>query len=187
MTQTTVEFVKSNNHNGKALYSFKGSDNVWYNTGTRQPPAKGSFVEFDAEPNAAGYLQAKNIVILPSPEANVVSPKNFAKSVTKGAAQVSKDEYWSNRESRDIENQKVISLQSCRNSAIALVAAFLQNQVVPAPKKADYEEFVRLMVDKYTKLFYEQNSAFFETAADPQNQEETVNNPTEQDASVVWE
>lgn len=168
MMKTVVQKVTERKVNGQTFYSFKGQDGEYYGTGKIRPPAEGSYVQFEASKNARGYWEASELVILPPQVVKVEKLSSAAVSAAKNAG-VSKDEYWTNREARDVEVQKRIELQSCRNSAIALVSVLLQHQAVPVPKpKAEQEEFVRNMVDKYTTYYQGRNENPPKTEAAPE-------------------
>lgn len=160
--KTVIQRVTSRNFGNKQFFSFLGQDKVWYSNGTHRPPEVGTYVQFEASQNAKGFMDVRDLVVL-SNEAQTVAAPEVAKTVTKYASRKpsgqasDQKEYWANREVRDIETQKRIELQSCRNSALELVKLMVQAESIKMPKAADREEFIRLLVDKYTRLFLEQN------------------------------
>ncbi len=157
--KTVVQFVSSKKFNGREFWSFKGQDGAWYSTGVKKPPEKGSYIEFEAAPNDKGYLQASDIVILPSNEQAVsTGPRQAAKAVAAASKTNNKDEYWEQKAERDVEVQKRIEIQSCRNSALQFISILLTAGAIPVPKaKADQEEFFVTLLDRYTKQFIEGN------------------------------
>lgn len=72
---------------------------------------------------------------------------------------LTKDDYWKNREERDVETQKRIQLQASRNSAIAACSAALQAGILPVPaKKADAFDAFLAVVDELTERYNNQTS-----------------------------
>lgn len=62
-----------------------------------------------------------------------------------------KDQYWKDKEKRDIDTQARIQLQACRNSALTLVQMGLANDCIPLPaKKADRLGALIAIVDEIT-------------------------------------
>lgn len=70
------------------------------------------------------------------------------------SAGAGKDQYWADKEKRDIETQKAIQLQSSRNSAIALLGVLLSSgaATLPAAKGKAYDAALAL-VDELTEKF----------------------------------
>jgi len=71
-----------------------------------------------------------------------------------GGAGAGKDQYWADKEKRDVETQKAIQLQSSRNSAIALLGVLLSNGAValPTTKGKAYDAALGLL-DELTEKF----------------------------------
>ncbi len=187
--KTVVQLVTKKPVNGRNLYSFKGQDGVWYNTKARVPPDVGTFIEFEANPDARGYLQAENIVILPATTQAVASgPRVAAAAVqaSKHQPATNKEQYWLNKEERDITTQKVIELQSCRNSALAFISQLLQVEATALPKaKAEREEFMVALLQRYTKMFLDENQGRPPEVPE-EAKEETVSVAPAVDESEVW-
>lgn len=138
------------------MHSFKANDGNWYSTGKNVPPPVGTYIDLTYTVDEKGYNKVKDITILTD------KPTQTAAQTTASpvAGQMSKDDYWRNREARDLVTQDVIALQSCRNSAIALATLLLSNTEfgVPLPKKIpEREAFVVALVDKYTEDFRNKN------------------------------
>jgi hypothetical protein len=184
--KTVVQSISDKKYNGKTFYSFKGQDGVWYGTGTRTPPETGAYVEFEALPNDKGFLQASNIVRLPNTAAAVSSGPRVAAAAVKGAQKASgnKDDYWANKEIRDVTVQKRIEIQSCRNSALTFISQLLQAEAIPVPtKKAEREEYLQALLKRYTTQFLEENNGETQPVSEPEKTD-TVADPAEDDA--VW-
>lgn len=161
--KTVVQRVSDRNIKGTTYFSFKGQDDIWYGTKQTKPPAAGTYVQFEASQNGRGYWEASNLVVIDQPKEEATSGANVALAAVGAAKKPARNSeaYWANREDRDVEVQRRIELQSCRNSALALVSTILQNEVVKKPKQADQEEFVLALVDRYTRLFFDNNTTFF--------------------------
>lgn len=65
-----------------------------------------------------------------------------------------KDDYWKQREERDVETQRRIQYQASRNSAIAAVAAALEKDILPLPAtKAKAFDAYLAMIDELTERY----------------------------------
>lgn len=72
---------------------------------------------------------------------------------------MSKDDYWSRKEERDLEVQKAIQYQASRNAAIAVLDVMLKAGAVKLPsKQADQYDAVLAVVDEITAHFNTQTS-----------------------------
>jgi hypothetical protein len=162
--KTVVQKHEARQFNGKTLHTFVASDGKRYGTGSKTPPPVGAYIQFDFTLNPKGYAQTSNWEVLPN-DVNAQSAGVAAKIVKQAVNAISKDDYWTNREARDVEYherqqvvQKTIELQSCRNTAVEFVKLLLEQQAVPVPKaKADQEEFISAMLDRYTNIFLSKN------------------------------
>lgn len=61
-----------------------------------------------------------------------------------------KDDYWSRKETRDVENDKKREYGATRNSAIAVVDLLLKYEAVKIPAKGDKVEFILALVEDVT-------------------------------------
>lgn len=147
--------------NGKTLWSFTlRGDQTFYRLGEKKPSFKeGDSVQFDAEQKGKG-VQAKNVVPWVGSQVTVGTSASTVARTVSGPA--TSNEYWSNRETRDIEVQKRIELQSCRNSAIELVRLLIGSGIeavkLPA-KQADKAQVVEELVAHYTEVFRNENKS----------------------------
>jgi len=175
------EFAKGNKVT--YYYSIKVND-VYYSVGTKKPPAEGTLVEFEAEQNARGYWDVTKAGLrvvsagVPTSSAGAGAVA-AARSAPAAGKPLSKDDYWRNKEERDIAKEaaleakdKIIQLQSCRNSAIEFVKLLLTQvphedkngniKLEPSLKlpanPAKREAVLFEAVKRYTQEFVEENN-----------------------------
>lgn len=121
------------------LYSFKlQGDNRWFRCGTRPlPAAAGDAIQFtyDVEKNNVDVESVR-----PVPRDSVAKAPAVATAANAArSAPGSKDAYWADKESRDIERERYnrevvqprIEFQSARRDAVALIPVLLANEAVP--------------------------------------------------------
>lgn len=151
------------------LYSFAlQGQQGWHSLGfDLHGVSEGQSVSFELRKNARGYdeVDPESIKIL---EGQVVSNGSAAavakapyspKKVWNTKSGGKKDEYWDNRELRDIETQKRIELQSCRNSALQFVDILVKTDALKFPaKQADRVGHLEDLLAHYTQMFLDQNS-----------------------------
>lgn len=154
-----VQKVNANPWKTKTLHSFtlRGTQG-FFNTGEKALSLiEGQSVEFQAEQGKrAGnfdvdFNSIKVIQAVAGPSQPATSASNVAQrpgGAVRSAAIMSKDDYWQRREERDVETQKRIELQSCRNSAVALAAVVYDN----APSSLPVEDFVQEWTLKFLAL-----------------------------------
>lgn len=161
----TVQFVNQNEVNGKTLHSFKlFGDKHFSGSGTMNPNVnKGDYISYEAEVLANGNLKV-DVASIEKGSKEAVVTKGAVHGATAqimGKVSLSKDEYWNNKEARDVEVQKTIQLQASRNAAIALSSAILQAGAVPGYEKArpaDKMDIITGLVDHLTERFQGQIS-----------------------------
>lgn len=159
-------------------YSVKVND-VYYSVGSKKPPEVGTLVEFEAGQNEKGYWDVLKpglrVVTANPPTSNV----GGAAVRTAKTSVISKDDYWKRKEERDIQKEaaweqkdKIIQLQSCRNSAIEFVKLLLTQvphedkngnvKLEPSLKLpaaiAKREAILFEAVKKYTEEFVNENN-----------------------------
>jgi len=61
-----------NTRRGPAISYRVKINNTWYGAGFKAPPEKGTTVQFEAQTNSAGYMDAKNIVPIGGASGSVV-------------------------------------------------------------------------------------------------------------------
>lgn len=185
--QITVNRITERPGQYGTMYSFQGNDGNWYSLGKKAPPPQGSLVDVEFEIDAKGYNKVKNVLVKqagsPQGLSNVASitrpaPSSGATSYARPAvAANAKDDYWNRKEERDIETQKRIELQSCRNSALALIDAMIKTESLPKlPAQAKREAFLIELLSRYTQQFIAENAGKPATTDAPQavDTDETV-------------
>lgn len=168
MERGAVQAIKEKQWNNKTFYSLK-VNGEWYSTGVKRPPSEGTYVEFEYETNARGYKDVKGSITtstsVSGSGATGSSPRGTGNAVA-GAKFVTKDDYWTNREARDLDVQKVIQLQAARNAAIETVKILVApvivdgkaEYIVKPPAQAKRKEWVEAMIDELTQKFVEANN-----------------------------
>lgn len=163
------------------MFSFQiNGSKDYFGTGKTPPPPAGTSVSFDVDVNPKGFNDAKNIQIMEDkPVQSGVSVVNSVHT-----PQVSRDEYWTRKEENDLERQRVIELQSCRNSAIELVRLLItpsgNGEVgLKLPAQAKREEFLVSLVNKYTMDFVAANH-------NENNNDEPIDPSVDESASGEW-
>lgn len=143
-----VEVVHANNG---GFYGVKiGND--WYSFGKKKPAFdKGAVVSFEFTTNDRGYKNAVESSLeiggggAPAPQTR-----------TAKATGTGREDYWANKEVRDIEVQKKIQFQASRNAAIAAFAALQGAGVVNLGKTANKQQDIALaLIDELTQRFQE--------------------------------
>lgn len=166
--------VKDNGNWKRYSFALKGQDG-WYSGGFDPLPfVEGETIEFQMAKNSKGYEEVDRSTIrklvgeeavAAQPVAQVAGSGGGFRKAGFGGRPFGKSpeekDYWAKREARDIQTQKRIEIQSCRNSAIALVEVLLASgvQAVKLPaKEAAREGVVVEMVKRYTDMFLKENS-----------------------------
>ena len=151
-----VSFVEQ--HPEWKTYSFQLSgDRTYYRAGKFFKYQVGDSIEFDTEVVGRNTKASKVRPYVAGP-VSAGTPAAVVANNARGAT--SQQEYWAAREARDVETQKRIELQSCRNSALELVKLLLAETVgaVKLPgKQADKALAVEELVAHYTKVFLDEN------------------------------
>lgn len=151
-----VAKIFSKDMDNKKLYSFALADHrgTYFNLGQNLPPQEGQQVSFEAKqgsrPNAF-TVDAKSLVV--GKDTPVESYKAPFRQRTDGAVRsaqaMNQDQYWRRREERDVETQKRIEMQACRNAAIATAAIVFK---VGTPL-----DVVGQFIDEVTNHYLEKN------------------------------
>lgn len=132
-------------------------DDEWYRTGrTPTQVQKGYKVRFAF--NDTKYGKEVDVDSLKFKEGEA-PPAN---SKGKGGVGLSKDQYWANKEAKDVDTQQRISFQAATNTAIALVTAAITNGYIAFPKSAKteakfdaYKEIIMKEAEDLFKIYQE--------------------------------
>lgn len=158
-----VEKITSNK---AGYFSIKVGEN-WYGVGKKTPPCnEGSYIKFESTSRTVGdrtYYDA-DMSTLEQVAAPVATPEK-----SEVAASLSKDDYWTRKEERDVVTQTKISFQGARNAAIQ-VATFAFDKGLVAAKKADMNlDLLLSLVDELTVRFAADTEAFAATGLISEN------------------
>ena len=152
--QGTVEQVFSRAAGRGTAYNIK-VNGQYYGCGF-QPPScsEGDNVSFEIEQNAKGYwnvsgpIQVTGKAAPPQPNQG---NQGQQKPQTGGN---SRDQYWQEKEQRDIANQKIIQYQASRNAAIEVVKSALENDALSlGQKKQGKLDVLLAVIDEVTDRF----------------------------------
>jgi len=161
MAQGVVAKIHPKEFPNGIAYSFTLSgDRTFYRLGNKAPSFKeGDSVRFETTQKGQNTY-ANNVV--PWKEEGVATSGSVSTVARSASGPKTSEEFWRNKEQRDVLVQSRIELQSCRNSAIELVRLLLQSGVeavkLPAAQ-AKKEQVVAEMVTKYTLDFLRENKA----------------------------
>lgn len=143
---------------GKLLHSFvlKGQDG-FFGTGYRKAVEEGKSYEFEVSIDAKGRKNVDLSTLRPweSGEAIQAAPAKTFRVGTGGGfkGDPAKDEYWKNKELRDVNNDRMRELGATRNTALTLVSLMLANGAVKLPpKEANREEVIYQLFEHYTDV-----------------------------------
>ena len=142
---------------GKLYHSFvlKGQDG-FFGTGYRKAVEEGKSYEFEVSIDAKGRKNVDLSTLRPweNGEAIQAAPARAFKTYSGGAkADAGKDEYWKNKELRDVNNDRMRELGATRNTALTLVSLMLANGAVKLPaKEANREEVIYQLFEHYTDV-----------------------------------
>ena len=151
MVTGIVSKVLTKAWNGKTFYSLALVNDKIYGFGMKNPKANpGDTVAFESTVNAKGYPEGDfNTLKVTKGEPAVVSGGSVGASRAMG-----KDDYWTRKEARDVENDKLRTIGAGRNTAIAWIDLLLKNEVIKLPAKAaDREKALNAILADYTLKF----------------------------------
>jgi hypothetical protein len=139
-------------------------DDVWYGAGFKRPAAQeGEYVEFEWYTNDKGYATIKGEITVINRPATAAqqAPARQAPGGVGGA--VTKDQYWENKEARDVNIQKGIQFQAARNAAINVADVLLKNDCLSLGQaKAKKTDILLAFIDELTVKYFENVSQFVE-------------------------
>lgn len=154
MTKGVVARIYSKEFGDSTAWSFTlRGDRTFYRLGNKKPAfSEGDSIQFEVEMKgqnayARGVSQwSSGNVEQGTPVATISAPRTA-------------DDFWRRKEQRDIETQKRIELQSCRNSAIEMVALIVKAEALKLPAKAqDKAPVIEELVQHYTQFFLDRNA-----------------------------
>lgn len=127
-------------------------DGVWYGLGFEEVPpvSEGDTIKFNAVAKGK-YMNAEK-------DSVEVVAKGEAKPATSSrSGGSSREDYWENKEKRDVQVQAEIRWQASRNSATeVLKVAFEQDALSLPTKKADKYDALLVYLDSLTERFFVQ-------------------------------
>ena len=195
MYQGQVQYTNPKNQWGR--YSFRlAGDQMYYNTETDPAPLKGKMIAFEGEQRGERSVQVDEDSIEikgDAPPVRNAPARKFAPK--KGAFRSSsnfadKEKYWQDREARDIETQKRIEIQSCRNSALTFLGLLVQTGALDLSKAkpAARAGLVEELLNTYQAKFLEENKGTATPAATPEEPTaEAEDNEGWEHATGDWE
>jgi hypothetical protein len=132
-------------------------DDVWYRTGREDSGVqKGYRVKFDFTEDKYGK-HAENIQFKAGEAPPAKSYGGGKKSSYDPQEAKRREKYWAEKELRDIENQKRISYQAATNTALAIVTAAMEKELVAVPKGknlgAKFEAFQAMVDEEAERIF----------------------------------
>lgn len=165
-----IKNVSSKNFNGQDLWSFTMVNVTgFFQCGSNEPTCKnGDSVEISATQLPNGNYRVNSISVAQSaptvqeyvPQTSYGSKPAYKKtSYVKPTGGQNREGYWDDKEVRDIETQKIIQLQSSRNSAIAATSLLITNGAIAGLDKAkvsDKMEIILALVDLVTDRYQQQ-------------------------------
>lgn len=153
LQQGTIQKTFTNLVRGRNLYSFtlRGQQGFFRTGETPCPMKEGTYVQFEVDDK-----NNVSMATLTASEKRAPEPMSTEQAVTKAASYVaSKDEYWTRKEERDVETQKVIQFQAARNSAIAAIVGAVSQGVIELPKtKGKSYDAYMAYIDDLTQRYF---------------------------------
>lgn len=154
----------ANNVKGKILHSFRvKNDQTFYNCGGTDPKvAKGDHIEFEfTDKNGRAEVSIPSIRKMDSSPKIHQGTSGAALLGVVGAAKLDRDEYWSNKEKRDVAKDAEfvvkdlrIQWQAARKDAIQITSILVENGL-KLPEKNAEAAIIGKIADLTEKLFNE--------------------------------
>lgn len=157
-----VSNVTSFDYNGKKLWSFQLSNvRTYFRLGDSAPKMeKGQFVSFTGSADAKGNVKVDIHSINSKPadaKTEIAGIKGFRTAVQTASTEMTSNGYWEMKTMRDIETQKRIEIQSCRNSALQFIQILSSNEALKLPTK-NRLEFLEALLEHYIVEFQGRNT-----------------------------
>lgn len=155
--QANIE-VKRIHQRGK-FWSVLDMDDQWYGFGMKKPPFdEGDVITFEYTKNGQ-YLNA-DITTVEIVSEGATKPAARAQSTSSGG-NLTRDEYWANKEKNDVFTQREIRWAGARNAAIETVKLLMENDglALSKVKPADKEQVIAQLIDTYTEQYFAETTA----------------------------
>jgi len=174
------------------LYSFAlaGETRTYYGMGEDKPKfPEGAAIRFKHYENKRGYPTVDGKVLKWEGEAADVAAEAAKKTKSsysgrKGSGGTGQDwkERWISADEQRVKD-KVIQLQSCRNSALQMLDILVSSEALKLPAQAKRVDFMEELLRKYIEMFLGENGYAGVGVAD----EEPEPEETEQEDEGVWD
>jgi hypothetical protein len=141
------------------LWSFQlnGDKGIFFRTGSDTPKfEKGDFVNFNGEAGKGNSVKV-DVKSIQAKKGDAETASNGVGNLQSTGRGVSKDDYWTQREVRDVATQRRIERQSCRNSALEFMKILLDKGEVKLPAKNKVEA-LEAMLTHYQEVFLKDNA-----------------------------
>lgn len=154
-----VSYLGGTQYKGETLYSFRlKNEDRWYRCGTKQPAiSKNDLIEFEYEDKDGFGNVDVNSIKRVDLGASSDTPAVRTAEYRGNSGGLSKDDYWKNKETRDMANEEHrkgnelrIQYQSARNAAITVVDILLREKILKLAAKA--EDNVSVVLGKIEDL-----------------------------------
>lgn len=173
-TKTVSGTVQRVNKNGR-FYSIC-VDDEWFGTGSTRPDAdEGSMVEFEAERNGKYWnADMSTFSVLDAPKKAKKFENKKASYSSSGRSEsfsgkedyAAKQDYWKNKEERDIKNDLLRNVGAGRNTAIAFVELLMKADAIKLPATQNKKADALFEAVEYYRVKFE-NAGNEETSPDP--------------------
>jgi hypothetical protein len=156
--------VEKVHKNDAGYWSILMADGQWFGHGKMKPSCTdGDEIAFDYSQNGKyNNADPDTLEILSSDNAVPKKASKPAWNGKKNASSEGKDEYWKNKEARDILTQNEIRFQAGRNAAIEIVTLAVSHGLLTIPqgkKEGDQFKVLLTYVDKVTDRYVEATKA----------------------------
>lgn len=153
MIQGVIQKTFTNVVRGKNLHSFtiRGTQGFFRTQEVPCPMKEGTYVQFEADDK-----NNVNMSTLVAMDKRAPEQMPTEQAVSRAASHVnSKDDYWTRKEERDLETQKVIQYQAARNSAIAAISTAVSQGIItlPGTKGKSYDSYMKYIDDVTMRYF----------------------------------
>ena len=170
-------------YNNKGRWSLLMDDENWYGNGYQRPNAEeGQEAKFQWSQNDRGYRDIKQGTLRSRGAPSAPAEQKGAKAGANRGNAAAREQFWADKEARDIDTQKRISFQAAVNSALTLVNAAMERELISIPKSKKASE----KLDAYVAIVMEQAEELFRTYQNlPDNYEEIMGNSDEQEQEQI--